>query len=516
QTMQATVESEQAGCATSSGSDEQDCQDDYDDDFDDIDDAELARISGLADSLDRLCVSASSGQQPQAKLLDQHQRLVDLSDRFVKPDRRTRDKADRATTDNCLDQRSLRVMFKLLQQGVLTNIEGCISAGKEANVYYAISPEYGHLAIKVYMTSVMPFKNRDKYMTGDRRLRHGVGKRSWKKVSKWAEKEFRNLLRVAQAGIPAPKPIKLKGVVLLMTLIGEEADAAPKLKDVDSDDAELWHSLYWQVVGNLRTLYQQCRLVHGDLSEYNLLYNAGQVIWIDFSQSVEHEHPQTFAFLRADCRNVNAFFSRKPVRILSDQELFEFITDPTITAENCERCLAALQDVANGREQPPDVDGAFQGVHIPRRLEEVLHYERNALLLRQGKLTQHDLLFATVSGMSHDLKGPKRTAGLLSDSGDGDANDESAVRSENNPPADDEVEHATASESGSSVTSSADEAEEDDGANRPSGQQQKRPPNETTEERKARKQALKAERREKQKSKVPKHEKKRQTKAKKK
>jgi hypothetical protein len=54
--------------------------------------------------------------------------------------------------------------------------------------------------------------------------------------------------------------------------------------------------------------YQKCRLVHADLSEYNILYFQKQLYFIDVSQAVEHEHPRALDFLRKDCSNINAFF----------------------------------------------------------------------------------------------------------------------------------------------------------------------------------------------------------------
>jgi RIO1 family len=49
---------------------------------------------------------------------------------------------------------------------------------------------------------------------------------------------------------------------------------------------------------------RDCRLVHGDLSEYNLLYHQGKLYVIDVSQSMEQDHPHALDFLRMDCRSV--------------------------------------------------------------------------------------------------------------------------------------------------------------------------------------------------------------------
>lgn len=55
-----------------------------------------------------------------------------------------------------------KVLFKLLNRGLFTEIHGCVSTGKEANVYYAAAPEGKDLAIKVYKTSILVFKDRDR------------------------------------------------------------------------------------------------------------------------------------------------------------------------------------------------------------------------------------------------------------------------------------------------------------------------------------------------------------------
>lgn len=93
--------------------------------------------------------------------------------------RGAKDKADRATTEQVLDPRTRLVLYKLLNKETLNSIHGCVSTGKEANVYYATTPTSfldannvtgsrtsdgleGELAIKVYKTSILVFKDRDK------------------------------------------------------------------------------------------------------------------------------------------------------------------------------------------------------------------------------------------------------------------------------------------------------------------------------------------------------------------
>ena len=108
-----------------------------------------------------------------------------------------KDKADRATVEQVLDPRTRMILFKLINRGIVYEINGCISTGKEANVYHALTPEKDHLAIKIYKTSILVFKDRDRYVSGEYRFRHGYSKSNPRKmVQTWAEKEMRNLKRL--------------------------------------------------------------------------------------------------------------------------------------------------------------------------------------------------------------------------------------------------------------------------------------------------------------------------------
>jgi len=71
---------------------------------------------------------------------------------------RFKDKKDRATAEQVMDPRTRMVLFKLLNRGVVTEVNGCISTGKEANVYHALGRSGSDLAIKVYKTSILVFK----------------------------------------------------------------------------------------------------------------------------------------------------------------------------------------------------------------------------------------------------------------------------------------------------------------------------------------------------------------------
>ncbi|KAF4682830.1 Serine/threonine-protein kinase RIO1 [Perkinsus olseni] len=247
----------------------------------------------------------------------------------------------RATIDNVLDPRTLGILNKMRNRGVFNELLGTISTGKEANVYYATTSTDGRrgLAVKVYKTSILVFKDRSKYVEGEYRFRKGYCKSNPRKmVSMWAEKEMRNLTRLkVQGNIPCPTVIECRNNVLVMEYLGstnnnnnnnssttttedgnmmrmmnsKRGEAYPRLKDLTSGDM-ITMDIYIQVIILMRVMFQKCRLVHGDLSEFNLLLSpdTNTVYIIDVSQSVEHDHNQALDFLKRDIVNITRFFRK--------------------------------------------------------------------------------------------------------------------------------------------------------------------------------------------------------------
>ncbi|GFH17689.1 RIO kinase [Haematococcus lacustris] len=293
----------------------------------------------------------------------------------------TVDKADRATVEQAIDPRTRMVLFKMLNRGLFLGINGCISTGKEANVYHASTGTGSDLAIKIYKTSILVFKDRDRYVSGDFRFRNGYCRSNPRKMVKmWAEKEMRNLARLRAAGIRAPAPLQLRMHVLVMDFIGEDGVAAPRLRDADLPLPRL-REAYTELVCVVRTLYQKCRLVHADLSEYNILVHKGELHIIDVSQAVDLDHPKALDFLREDCLHVNDFFKRRGVATLTVRELFDFAVDPNIADEQLDAALDRLIELAASRPAGSVEDevsaAVFQQAFIPKCLDEVIHYERD-------------------------------------------------------------------------------------------------------------------------------------------
>lgn len=149
-------------------------------------------------------------------------------------------------------------------------------------------------------------------------------------------------------------------------------------------------------------MYHHCKLVHADLSEYNILYHNSHLYIIDVSQSVEHDHPSAFDFLRNDLKNIEDFFGRFGVKCLGLRRCFEFVTREKL-GESGEDDAMVLTKWLEEEVQPEEddvedladasggagassahEDSVFLQSYIPRTLNEVYDPERDVEALKKG------------------------------------------------------------------------------------------------------------------------------------
>lgn len=357
-------------------------------------------------------------------------------------DRQDKDKSDRATQEQVLDNRTRLVISGLAKRCVIGSIRYCISTGKEANVYHAEasptpplepSPFPASLAVKIYRTSILNFRSRQNYIVGEHRFRgdYTSAKNPRKMVRVWAEKELRNLRRLEQDGIRAPRVIGGKENILVMEFLGHGEHPSPRLKDADIPIIKL-SDLYLELLVTMRRMYHHCKLVHADLSEYNILYHDSHLYIIDVSQSVGHDHPRTFEFLRNDLRNVNDFFARRSVgevRIMGMRRTWDFVVNDFVDglpreAELGQNGEKRLMSIARAwiRADDDDADdehasettgkavshesaksaasdeAVFMSSFIPRNLTEVYDPERDVDILNSGRGEQ--LIYAGLTGIN--------------------------------------------------------------------------------------------------------------------
>lgn len=265
-----------------------------------------------------------------------------------------------------MDGNARLLISKAINSGLISRCNGVVKEGKEAIVYHAdcgsgavegdmfeMKNDGFDVAVKVFKRN-QEFKGRGAYIDNDNRY-HGqkfknVDKRE--QVEQWTEKEFRNLIRANRGGVPVPSPIMYKENILFMRYLGEDGWPSPQLREIElKQGSKRWRALYCQTLVAIRKLYWCSRLVHADLSEYNILVcpmgmveNALdkspdakkdlQIVLIDFGQAVERNHPSALDLLRRDISHVREFFVKKDINILSTHDTEKMIvTEPEVKEE---------------------------------------------------------------------------------------------------------------------------------------------------------------------------------------
>jgi len=224
--------------------------------------------------------------------------------------------------EEVFDRSTLMIVYRMLNRGYLKNIHGVVRSGKESRIYWGSGKRGKPVAIKIFLTTSAEFKKgRMMYIQGDRRFKSTkMDTRSL--VNLWALKEFRNLQQAEQARVPVPRPLFVKGNVLLMDFIGRNGIPEPLLRETPLDHPG---RIYDKIAETVRRLYQKAQLIHGDLSEYNIMIVKSNPIIFDFAQAVPPEHPMAGQFLERDLQRMNTYFSKIGVTVPSIERLTSWV-----------------------------------------------------------------------------------------------------------------------------------------------------------------------------------------------
>ncbi len=225
---------------------------------------------------------------------------------------RMKDSDLRQAYSDVFDTATLMALYDLSKKGYIDALGGCFSTGKEANLFHAISKEDDMLeiAVKIYLISTANFNAMKDYIQGDPRFQ-GIGHSRKDIVLAWTRKEFKNLKRAEEAGVRVPKPYVAMRNILLMEFIGKDGIPMPQLKDVKLSGQEAMDIL-GIIIRYMNLLYSRAKLVHADLSEYNILIDMDkkEPVIIDMGQSVLTSHFNAETYLRRDVSNILRFFGK--------------------------------------------------------------------------------------------------------------------------------------------------------------------------------------------------------------
>lgn len=226
--------------------------------------------------------------------------------------------------EEVFDKSTLMTIYDFLNKGVIDEIHGVVKAGKEARIYWGKDRNGKELAIKIYLTIASEFKKgKLQYIEGDLRFKH-VKHETRALVYAWALKEFKNLQLALKAKVRVPKPIVVRKNVLIMQFIGKNGNPAPELRELPPKNPEF---IYNELLEYIERLYQKVELVHGDISEYNVMVWRNKPVLFDMAQAVLFSHPMAIMFLKRDLQNVNRYFKKLGVKVMPVDELYKKVAE---------------------------------------------------------------------------------------------------------------------------------------------------------------------------------------------
>ena len=205
----------------------------------------------------------------------------------------------------------------MLEEGLVDEVIGQLMSGKEATVYVVRCGEAIRCA-KVYKeANQRSFRNNASYQEG-RKVKNSRQARAMEKGSRygrqmqeevWQNAEVDALYRLAGAGVRVPQPyICFDGVLLMDLVIDAEGGAAPRLNDVALSEAVALD--YHAILVNQVVRMLCAGIIHGDLSEYNILVDENGPVIIDLPQAIDAAANSTAAeMLERDVNNLRSYFS---------------------------------------------------------------------------------------------------------------------------------------------------------------------------------------------------------------
>lgn len=222
-------------------------------------------------------------------------------------DKLTKNKEVRKIFDDVFDNATLETIYQLANKKYFDSVEFVVATGKEGN-FFRCKAGKNFVGLKIYKIETSDFKKMSEYINGDERFKD-VRKDKLSIIEAWTRKEFKNLEELTKAKIRVPLPIAFKRNCLVMEFIGNDGVSAPKAKDLPFENMQDKYDLMCEYLAKMINK----KLVHADLSEYNILNKNEEMVVIDVGQGVSTMHPKAEEFFKRDVRNLSKWFNKNGI-----------------------------------------------------------------------------------------------------------------------------------------------------------------------------------------------------------
>jgi RIO kinase 1 len=259
----------------------------------------------------------------------------------------------------------------LVDDGMVDSVVRSLKSGKEASVYivtcgaelrcakvYKEAEQRGFHKLAQYQEGRSTRNSRDARAMG-KRGRHGRRVQE----AEWKNAEVDALYRLAGVGVRVPAPYLVHEGVLLMELVRDRhGDPAPRLNDVEITAAQSreWHA--FMIAQIVRMLC--AGLIHGDLSEFNVLLDVNGPVIIDLPQAVNAaSNNNAFAMLKRDVDNMRETFGRAAPELAETEfarEIWKLFEAGDLTPES------RLTGIVERDTTAADVDGVLEHIEVER------------------------------------------------------------------------------------------------------------------------------------------------------
>lgn len=227
-------------------------------------------------------------------------------------------------------------LHTLAKRGIIEKVSPTpIGVGKESDVYAGDAVGNGKVVLKFHRLGRTSFRQ-------IRRFRAWIGNRrhiTWLYESRLsAHAEYKALVLAYNAGINVPRPITVNRHTVVMSYIN-----GAQLTEVgDVDDPE---DLYWGIIKGIKKLFADIGIVHGDLSEFNIMIDldSGEPYIIDWPQWVPRNAPGALDMLRRDVTNITKYFMKRFRLDVDVYEVYNYVVgNVEVREESLEEALEEL------------------------------------------------------------------------------------------------------------------------------------------------------------------------------